>query len=330
MARYVVDEGVGLYGAVVEEEQEGMRCFGVACELNGAFRCRRVGVLSGGYEACVPYHASCVGEAAVDFASFGHSGKVSRGHRRGIGLGIAFEHFAQRLVELFGLVFGDVGQRVEEHELGHEFAQGVVAHHVVVGLMNPVVAVFEVIVVGAGVEFFLTGIHLAQILEIVRVGHGEAVFRVGEIRQNFLAPFLGFGGVTGLHPHEVEVIVCVEAVDVVGIAFEKFFELRSRGGEVAEVVFQNHAHIIEPFLNDVVGCLLLFVGRRNLGEVVFGEMGVGGTFARCFCRVGLFFSGLIGGVRIVGVNAIVVVVGVEVGGVERCLIAAAPVVFEFT
>ena len=196
--------------------------------------------------------------------------------------------------------------------------------------MNPVVAVFEVIVVGAGVELFLTGIHLAQILEIVRVGHGETVFRVGEIRQNFPAPFLGFGGVTGLHPHEVEVIVCVEAVDVVGIAFEKFFELRSCCREVAEVVFQDDAHIVESFLNDVVGCLLLFVGRRNLGEVIFGEMGVGGVFTCGFGRVGLFFGGQIGGVGIVGVNAVIVGVGVEVSGVERCLVAAAPVVFELT
>ena len=57
-------------------------------------------------------------------------------------------------------------------------------------------------------------------------------------------------------------------------------------------------------------------------------MGIGGVFARCFCRVGLFFSGLVGGVGIVGVNAVIFGVGVEVGGVERCLIAATPVVFK--
>ena len=59
-------------------------------------------------------------------------------------------------------------------------------------------------------------------------------------------------------------------------------------------------------------------------------MGVGGVFTCGFGRIGLFFGGQIGSVWIVDINAVIVGVGVEVSGVERCLVAAAPVVFELT
>ena len=213
----------------------------------------------------------------MQLAPLSHALEPCRGHGGEVGVGIALQEVAQGTVECVFIFFGHVGQGVEKHKLGHDFAQRIFFLHTCVGGMYVGVAVVEICLVCSLIEFLLHAVHVAQLVDIVGVGHGYAVFRVGEVAQYELAPFLSLGGVALAKVHEVEVVVSVEAVYIVGVVGEQAVKLAARRTEVLKLVFEYHAHVVEAFLYHFMRCSPLFLGLRNLGEVIFGEVRVGGA-----------------------------------------------------
>ena len=135
---------------------------------------------------------------------------------------------------------------------------------------------------------------------------------------------LGARRVALTHIHQVEVVVGVESVNVVGIAAEQAVEFRLGGREVLHLVLEDYPHVVEPFLDDVVGRLAFGVGLGNLLEIIFREIGVVFLFGvGLFLLVGFGLLGLFG-VFSFGVG----VVAAEVVEVKRCLVATAPVVLQ--
>lgn len=86
--------------------------------------------------------------------------------------------------------------------------------------------------------------------------------------------YFRFVGISVAHEHEVHVVVDVEPIDVVGIAFEQFVECVFGGGDVFQLVFQDDSHVEQAFLYDVVGVNNFLFGFRDLHQIVFRIVGV--------------------------------------------------------
>ena len=138
----------------------------------------------------------------------------------------------------------NIGKRVDKHEFRHDFRQRIFLHHCGIGLVHCLVVVVEIVLISLSIHFLLLVSHVFQVLHIVGVGHGLAILRLGKVGQYELSERLGLGVVFAAHIHEIHVIVSVEAIDVVGVAFEQFVEFGCRGIIVLHLVFENDAHVI--------------------------------------------------------------------------------------
>ena len=81
----------------------------------------------------------------------------------------------------------------------------------------------------------------------------------------------------GSFAKQIEVVVHIHAVDIVGVSVQQIVEFHLSGIHILEFVFQNQAHIVQTLLNHIVRRLDLFFGDRNLLEIIFLEMRVIGA-----------------------------------------------------
>ena len=153
-----------------------------------------------------------------------------------VGVGVAFEQLLDSVLEFGFVVFGYISQSVEEHELRHDFRQRIIGLHLGKRVVHVGVAVADVGVVGLRIKLFLHVVHASQIVEVVGVFHRLSVSRLLEVGGDELSVALGGSGVALAHIHQVEVVVGVEAVDVVGVASEQRVELGFGAIEVLKFV----------------------------------------------------------------------------------------------
>ena len=260
----------------------------------------------------------------MQFATRCHAFEPCRRYRRDVGVGIAFEQLAQHRVELLGPVLGNVSQRVQEHKLGHNLAQRIALLHDGVIIVHGLVVVGHICLICSIIQLALTAVHLAQILNIIRVAQRHTDGRIGKVVKNQLTIHLGIRRAILAHIHQIHIIICVEAILVVGVIIEQAGELCGRCVEVLQPVLENHAHVVQPFLNHLVSGLPLLISCGDLGQVVLRVVrvgsafrGLGGAVGRCLLGGGAFLGGrfAIGG-------------RIEIVGVELLLVAAAPVILQ--
>ena len=168
--------------------------------------------------------------------------------------------------------------------------------------------------------------HAFQILEIVGVFHRQTVFRFREIRQDECSPTFRFLILPGTLAKQIEVVVHIHAVDIVGVTVEQTRKFHLCGIHILEFVLQNQTHIVEALLNHIVGGLDLFFRHGYLLQIVFLEVRVVGALN----GVALLFSE--GGVGSGGTGSggIGCYVGSGIVVVERegVFVSSAPVVFQ--
>lgn len=160
------------------------------------------------------------------------------GERGYVGLGIAGEKVGDGLAELLGSVLGHVGKGMEKHEFGHDGGERILFLHGPVSLVDGTVAVGEIVFVGLLIEGLLTALHSPQVVEIGGVAHGGCIFRFGEPANDQFPVDVGLGGTSAPHVHEIFVVIHIEPVDILGIAFHEFVPLGFGGVEVLELVLE--------------------------------------------------------------------------------------------
>ena len=142
MPGHFEEQGVGVDGLRRVEENKQLPLARVEVE----FQVGRVGWDRIITQARVPEHTAHIRHSALEFLPLGQSLEICRGVFGHIRVGVALQHLHKRLAELVGLVLGHVGKRFQEHELGHEFAQGVLLAERVVKRVNPTVVILQICV----------------------------------------------------------------------------------------------------------------------------------------------------------------------------------------
>ena len=238
---------------------------------------------------------------------------------------IALEHFLHGALELLGIALGDIGQCVQEHELRHDFRQRIGLHHFGISCMHGSIVVAQIGSVGLVVELFLHEVHALEVLDVVGVLHCLAILGVGKVVKNELPIPLRVGYVATAVVKQIHIIISVETVGVVGVAFKQLLKLIGCRWQVVELVFKNHAHVVESFLYHIVRCLDFLFGLGNLFQVVLLVVWVVGSFGSFLVH----FSGVVAcglcGVVALGVFFFLFFVLIEREGV---LVAPAPVILE--
>ena len=84
--------------------------------------------------------------------------------------------------------------------------------------MHGSVIVVEIGCIGLVVERLLNEVHALEILKIVGILHCLAILRIGKITQNHLPVPLGITVLPVPVVEQVHIIICVEAVGVVGVS----------------------------------------------------------------------------------------------------------------
>ena len=220
-------------------------------------------------EASGPQHSTQVAASAVGLASLSHLFQYRRCHGCHVGLRITLKHILQSRLEVVVAFFGHIRESVDKHELRHYLRERIACVHLLVGGVHFLVAVVDVGIVGAFVHRFLVALHVAQVVEVVGVAHCLPVGTFGEVVHYQVAVGERRSLISHAHIHEVEVVVAVEAIDIVGIAREQRVEFRNRAWEIFELVLEDNRHIVETFLNDVVAGGAFLVGLRDLLQVIF-------------------------------------------------------------
>ena len=326
-ACHLVEEQVGVDRIAREGEHEILRRVGVAFEIG------RLAVAAHGHgvvgEPHLPDHSAVVGQAGVGLAAGLEPLEDAAGHGGHVGFGPLVEKQGELFLEFLGVVFREIREGVDENELRQDLRQRIILLHLRGERMDGGVVVVEISRVGALVDPLLHFVHLAEIVEIGGILHRLPVGGVGEVLYQEGSPFLGLCLVVLAHGHKIHVVVDVEAVDVVGIAFEQAVEFLAGCREILELVFEDESHIVEALLDDLVAGGDFLVGLRNLLEIIFGLVGIVFRlqFAGGLCLLLVGEVG-IGGDGVGDFRRRRVVVGLRfVVDRESALVSAAPVVF---
>ena len=133
-----------------------------------------------------PEHAAGVDQSGMWLAALVEFLDNRRGGGCDISLGVALEHLLEGALELVVVLLGDIGQRVDKHELRHDLRQRIGLHHLKVGGMHGGVVVAQIGIVGLVVEFFLDEVHAHEVLDVVGILHRLAVLRVGKLVEDEL------------------------------------------------------------------------------------------------------------------------------------------------
>ena len=324
MARHIEKERVGADDIRRIEKHQQLSLRRIEFKLDSR-RIDRQGVVAQPY---IPQHAAHVARAGHELTPLGKPLEVGGGIFGEVGVGVTFEHLHQYLLEFLGLMVGDTCKSLQKHEFGHQFREREIIRHLCVDFMHAGIVVVEICLERLIIVSVLILRHAAQRTDIVGIAQRHAIFRIGELAENQLPVAFGLDGIARTHKHKIEIIICVEAVDIVGVAGEQRLEFPLRCGEILHFVLEYHTHIVQTLLNDVVGGLLLEVGAGNLFEVIFGEV-----------RIVLLFEGFLVG-RCHGVGGHVIPLGTllgflrgggaEIVEIECLFVAASPVILEFS
>ena len=324
VACHLIEQHVGVDAVAGIEQDEHLRLVVVLGKRGErALQCLGCGIVA---QARGPQHAAHVAAASLEATALVELLDNLGCHGGDVGLRIALQHVLERLFELVVVLLGQVTQRVDEHELGHDLGQRVLAHHLGVGLVDGSVVVGQVVGIGRLVHVLLVAAHILEVLQIVGVLHGHTVLGIRELVENHFPIRFGIGVLLVAHVHHVHIIVHVQAVGVVGVQIQQLVELIGCGVIVLHLVLEDDAHIVESLLNDLVGRLDVFFGLGNLLEVEFFVVRVLGALEGLevdFHGVAVLIDDHAVGHR--GHDA----VGLLVGEREGALVAAAPVVLEF-
>ena len=200
--------------------------------------------------------------------------------------------------------------------------------------MHGLRTVVEIIVVGLGIHVLLHALHVAQVLDVVRIGKRQSVFGIGKVAQNELPHLFRLVGISIADIHQIHVVVHIQTIDIVGIAFQQFVERIFSRSHVFQFVFQDNAHIEQTFLHHIVRSLYFLLRLRNLHQVVLRIVRV--LFTRQFFFRLFHLGYLLIGKRITqrvghdGFFLLFVVGFFEIRHGESCLVRASPVVFQLT
>ena len=191
--------------------------------------------------------------------------------------------------------------------------------------MDGGVVVGQISIVGLLVFKLLNFVHATEIVEIVGVFHCHTIVGVCKVVDNQLTIDFGLSFVAFAYSHQIHIVVDIEAIDIVGETRLQFVELAACRIEVFELVFEDNAHVVEAFLDNVVADLNLLLGLRYLLEVVLDAMRV-----VLLVELLLVFSRdrVGGGYRLVAFACLIALR--EVVERESVLVSAAPVVLKFT
>ncbi len=280
-------------------------------------------------QAYIPQHSAHIGAAAgVQLTPGGHTFEPRRGYGRNVRIGIAFEHRAQRGVELFGVVLGDVCQGIQEHKFRHELAHGEFVGHTLITAVYSLVVVGHISVVGVFVDFFLDGVHLSQVVDIVGITQSFAVLTIPEAVHYHLTVALGHTVVAGAHKHQVDIVVRLQTIYVVRIVHKQTIKFLHGCVKVIEFVLEDDAHIEQAFLYDFMRHGLVGITEGYLLEVVLAVMRIFGFFLL------LLIFGRYGVHDVLGRRLFAVFIrgaaAVKIAHSEGGLIATAPIVFKLT
>ena len=276
MPCHLIEQHIAVHAVRRIEQDEYLRLvivLGKGCER--AFQRLGRGVIA---QSCGPQHTACIAAATLESSSLVELLDNLGCHGRDIGLRVSLQHVLERLLELIVVLLGQVAQCVNEHELGHNLGERVLAHHFGVCLVYRAVVVREVVGVCALVHVLLVAGHVLEVLQIIGILHRHAVFRFREQGKDAVAIGLGIAHLSVAHKHHVHIIEHVQAIGVIGIAFQQLVELVGGCTIVFHLVLEDDAHVVQSFLDNVVGRLDFLFGFGNLLEVVFLIVRVFGTF----------------------------------------------------
>ena len=165
-------------------------------------RCEFFAVANGGAvrrKACCPNQAASVARRALDRAARVELLEHSRSGGRDVGLGILLEKCFERFLKFLLIVFGDIGERIEEHKFRHQLRKRIIGFHTRQRIVHLLVAIVEISVVGLRVGIFFLVEHSSQVVDVVGVLHGFAVVGVGKLGDDELAIDFGISGVACAH-----------------------------------------------------------------------------------------------------------------------------------
>ena len=224
------------------------------------------------------------------------------------------------------VLLGEVTQRVDKHEFGHDLGQGVLAHHLGISVVHGIVIVGQVIGIGGLIHGLLVLVHVLEILNVVGILHGLSVLGVGKLGEDAVAVGLGISDLPVAHVHHVHVIEHVESIGVVGIALEQLVELIGRRIVVFHLVLEDDTHVVEALLDNLMSRLDFLFGLGYLLEVILLEVGILGTLERF--EVDLDAVAILVDRHAVG-HGKQGAIGLLIVEREGHLVVAAPVVLEF-
>ena len=166
------------------------------------------------------------------------------GHIRHVSVGITLQKRCELLLELLGIIFRQIRERIDKYEFRKYLRQRIITLHLRRQRMHGGIIVGEIRVVRALIHVFLDLVHATQIVKIRGILHSLAIRRIREFRQYQLTPSFRLRLLAAAHRHQIHVIVYVKAIDIVRIAFKQSVELTSCRGVVLKFVFQNDTHIV--------------------------------------------------------------------------------------
>ncbi len=205
--------------------------------------------------------------------------EIGGSKRRDISIGITAYKSLQRLGKLRRIILRHIAQSLQEHELRHHTAHGIVLTHLPVDLMNPVIIVGEICGIGLIVELVFHLRHPHQLVHIARIRQCLTLTCVREFTEDKIAEMRGHSLIAGTGIHEIHIVVRIKAIHIIGITLQQLAELIFGSRDIIELIFQYDTHIVESLLDDIIGCLTLGRSRRDLTQIVFREMRIGGMLS---------------------------------------------------
>ena len=276
MSSHLIEQHVAVHAVGGIEQDEHLRLVVVLAKRGeGALQRLGRGVIA---QTCGPQHTAHVAAATFQSTALIKLLDDFRSHRGDVGLRVSLQHVLDRLLKFLVILLGEIGQCVDEHELGHDLGERILAHHLGIGLMYGRMVISEISAVGLLIHAFLVTVHVLEVLQIVGILHCHTVFGVGKVGEDAVTIRFGIGNLVVAHVHHVHTIIHVQAVSVVGISLQQLVVLVGCGVVVFHLVLEDGTHVVEAFLDDLMGRLYLFLGFGNLLEVVFLKVGILGTF----------------------------------------------------
>ena len=173
MPCHLIEQQVAVHAVHGVEQDEYLRLViilgkGGECAL----QCLGCGIVA---QAGAPQHAAHVAAATLEASSLVELLDNIAGDRSDVGLRISLQHVLERLLELVVVLLGKVAQGVDEHELGHDLGERILAHHLGIGLVDGSVVIGQVVGISRLIHVLLVMVHVLEVLQVVGILHRHAV-----------------------------------------------------------------------------------------------------------------------------------------------------------